>query len=206
MKMNLSMKVSRSSQYAAVRAAGLLILGALLCSCASVDTATQVSPTAFSLTSPGLPDNGMLEQKNAGNNKKNVNCVGSNVSPLLQWLNAPEKTRSFAIFMHDHAGRVGLGVAHWVAYGIPANVTSLAEGEASAPSGNIVRGKGTIGTDIYAGPCPPRGNAPQHYVFTLIATDLEPDALKPGLTETELLESLKGHTLRAASLALRYVH
>ena len=108
--------------------------------------------------------------------------------------------------MHDHAGRNGLGVAHWVAYGIPANVTSLAEGEASAPSSNIVRGKGTTGTDLYGGPCPPRGNAPQHYVFTLIAINLEPGALIPGLTETELLESLKGHNLRAASLVLRYAH
>jgi Raf kinase inhibitor-like YbhB/YbcL family protein len=200
------MKVSCLSKFPAVRAAGLILMVALLCSCTSMGSTMQGPVTAFRLTSPGLPDNGMLSPKNVGNDKTNPNCVGSNVSPPLQWLNAPETTRSFAIFMHDHAGRAGLGVSHWVAYGIPANVTSLAEGEVSGPSKNVVRGKGTIGSEFYAGPCPPRGNAPQHYVFTLIATDLEPDALKPGLTETELLESLKGHTLRAASLALRYAH
>jgi phosphatidylethanolamine-binding protein (PEBP) family uncharacterized protein len=48
------------------------------------------------------------------------------------------------------------------------------------------------------------GNAPQHYVFTIIATDLEPTALKPGLTESEMLAALNGHTLKAASLVLRY--
>ena len=200
------MKVLRLSIFSTGRAAGLLLMLALLCSCASMDASMQGPANAFRLTSLGLPDNAILAQKHAGNNKANPNCVGSNVSPTLQWSNAPEKTRSFAIVMDDQAGRAGLGVSHWVAYGIPANVTSLAEGEVSGPSKNVVGGKNLWGTAFYAGPCPPRGYAPHHYVFTLIATDLEPDALKPGLTKTELLESLKGHTLRAASLVLRYAH
>ena len=195
----LSLLFSRAT----VGATGLILLTPLLCSCMSMDS-MQGPATAFRLSSPGLPDNGMLSQKNAGNNPKNKNCTGTNVAPPLQWFNAPEKTRSFAIIMHDQAGRAGLGVSHWVAYGIPANMTALAEGEASGPSKHIVHGKGTIGSEFYAGPCPPIGNAPQHYVFTLIASDLEPDALKPDLTETELLESLKDHALRAASLVLRY--
>lgn len=171
-----------------------------------MDANRQGPVDAFRLTSPGLADNTILTQKHAGNNKANPNCVGSNISPALEWSNVPEKTRSFAIMMDDQAGRGGLGVSHWVAYGIPANVTSLAEGEVSGPSKNVVGGKGTVGSEFYAGPCPPRGDAPHHYVFTLIATDLEPNTLKPGLTKTELLESLEGHTLRAASLVLRYVH
>jgi Raf kinase inhibitor-like YbhB/YbcL family protein len=197
------MKFSCLSSRTTVGVTGLILLAPLLCSCMSMDS-MQGPATAFRLNSPGLSDNGMLSQKNAGNNKKNKFCTGENVAPPLQWSNAPEKTRSFAIFMHDHAGRAGLGVSHWVAYGIPANITALVEGEASGPSNHIVRGKGTIGSEFYAGPCPPIGNAPQHYVFTLIATDLEPDALKPELTQSELLESLKGHTLQSASLALRY--
>lgn len=199
------MKVSCLLNSSVIRATGLLAIVAVLSSCASVGTVAQDAATAFRLTSPGLADNGMMSQKNVGNNPKNPNCVGTNISPPLAWFNAPEKTRSLAMLMHDHAGRAGLGVVHWVAYGIPANVTSLAEGEASGPSDKIVRGKSTI-SEFFAGPCPPHGNAPQHYVFTLIATDLEPGALKPGLTDTELLESLKGHNLRAASLVLRYAH
>jgi len=197
------MRLTQRTNLTVLGITGLVLLTPLLCSCTSMDS-MQGPATAFRLTSPGLPDNGMLSQKNAGNNKNNKNCTGTNVAPPLQWVNAPEKTRSFAIVMYDQAGRAGLGVSHWVAYGIPANVTALAEGEASGASDHIVRGKGTIGSEFFAGPCPPFGNAPQHYVFTLIATDLEPDALKSGLTDTELLESLKGHTLRAASLALRY--
>ena len=41
--------------------------------------------------------------------------------------------------------------------------------------------------------------------MTIIATDLEPNALAPGLTKPELLKSLEGgRALRAASLVLRF--
>jgi phosphatidylethanolamine-binding protein (PEBP) family uncharacterized protein len=59
----------------------------------------------------------------------------------------------------------------------------------------------------YLGPYPPRGNAPQHYVFTLIATSLEVGALPPGLDKGAVMEALKGgKTLGAASLVLRFNH
>ena len=45
---------------------------------------------------------------------------------------------------------------------------------------------------FYSGPCTPAG-APHHYIFTLIATDLEPTALQPGLTREELFKALEGH-------------
>ena len=56
-------------------------------------------------------------------------------------------------------------------------------------------------------PCPPRGNALQHYVFTLIATDVDPAALPPGLTKDDVLKALQGgRALRAASVVFRYAH
>lgn len=59
----------------------------------------------------------------------------------------------------------------------------------------------------YLGPCPPRGNAPQHYVFTLVATTLEPGALPPGLDKAAVLDALKGgKALGAASVVLRFHH
>ena len=62
----------------------------------------------------------------------------------------------------------------------------------------------TVGTH-WLGPCPPKGNAPQHYVMTIIATDLEPNALQAGLTKAELLKVLEGgKALRAASLSFRF--
>jgi Raf kinase inhibitor-like YbhB/YbcL family protein len=182
----------------------LLALAALLAACAS-PSGTPPTATGFTLSSPGRADNAMLSRANAGQNPANPNCAGENITPALSWARAPAGTRSFAIVMDDQAGRAGLGVNHWTAYGIPATVTGLAEGEGSAASSKLVLGKNTLGMS-YLGPCPPRGNAPQHYVYTLIATSLAPDAQPPGLSKAELITALQGKALGAASRVLRYAH
>ena len=175
-----------------------------LAGCTAMEPA--VPPTAFRLSSPQFADNAMLQPKNAGNFAKNANCTGQNVSPALQWVNAPANTRSFALIWDDQAGRNGLGVSHAVVYGIPASVSSFAEGElAAAPvGGRFVPGKNILGMH-WLGPCSPKGNAPQHYVMTFMATTLEPGDLAPGLTRAELLKALEGgKALRAASMVLRF--
>jgi hypothetical protein len=166
--------------------------------------ATMIGPAdAFRLTSPGMSDGQMMAPKMAGNFKKNPNCTGDNISPALEWSHAPAKTRSFALIVVDQAGRNGLGVSHGVVYGIPANVTSLREGALAGTPTVGVGGSNSLNMP-YVGPCTPRNTAPHHYVYTLIATDLEPGALPAGLKQDDLLKSLNGHALEAASLALRF--
>jgi phosphatidylethanolamine-binding protein (PEBP) family uncharacterized protein len=54
---------------------------------------------------------------------------------------------------------------------------------------------------------PARGNAPQHYVFTLIAMSREPEALPPGLDKATVLDALNGgKALDAASLVWGFNH
>ena len=154
---------------------------------------------AFTLTSPDFKDGARLATKNAGNNKSNTNCVGENISPALSWANPPEGTKSYALLMFDPEGRPPGGVSHWVAYGIPVSVTGFAEGEVSKASDKYVGGESTQKVGYYSGPCTPAG-APHHYTFTLIATDLEPGALKPGLTRAELIKELEGHAKVATGL------
>jgi hypothetical protein len=187
-----------------MKIAALLLASLALAGCASMEAA--VPPTAFRITSPQFADNAMLATKHAGDFARNPNCTGKNVSPALQWINAPANTKSFVLLWDDQAGRAGLGVSHAVVYGIPASVSSFAEGElAAAPAASrFVAGKNTLGTH-WLGPCPPRGNAPQHYVLTFIASSLEPGELAPGLTRAEVLKALEGgKALRAASLVLRF--
>ena len=101
-------------------------------SLASLGMAQVANAADFLLTSPAFKDGGMLTLNNAGNQKeRNPNCVGQNVSPPLQWSGAPADTKSFVLLMFDPEGRGGLGVSHWVAYGIPPSVTGFAEGEVS---------------------------------------------------------------------------
>ena len=157
----------------------------------------------FRVASSAFQDGGMLTAKQAADDPMRM-CGGQNISPPLQWSNVPEGTKSFAIVLLDPDGLLGQGVVHWVAYGIPASVTSFAEGEMTKQSEKFVGGKGTRDNAMYIGPCPPVGDAPHHYVFTVIATDLEPGALKAGLTRDELYTAIRGHAKGGTSIVGRY--
>jgi Raf kinase inhibitor-like YbhB/YbcL family protein len=173
-----------SSVISKVAVAGGMVLASW---CAS--TAAFAQAKVFEISSTTFKDGGMLPTK-AANSKANApnnpNCVGENVSPQLSWVNTPAGTKSFALLMVDPEGRGGAGVNHWVAYGIPADVTGFAEGEVSKPSDKYVGGKSTQGVGFYSGPCTPPAVQPHHYTFVLVATDFEPKELPPGLTKDEV--------------------
>ena len=154
--------------------------------CASDPASAQ---GVFEISSTTFKDGSMLPVKAANskaNAPTNANCVGENVSPQLSWVNPPAGTKSFVLLMVDPEGRGGAGVNHWVSYGIPASVTGFAEGETSKPTDKYVGGKSTQGVGFYSGPCTPPAVQPHHYTFVLIATDLEPTDLAPGLTKDEV--------------------
>jgi Raf kinase inhibitor-like YbhB/YbcL family protein len=181
----------------------LLLAGALIVAPCALPVAQAAG--VFKLTSPTFTDDAPLAKKNAGNRKDSPNCIGQNVSPPLKWANPPDGTKSFALLLVDPEGRLGLGVVHMVVYGIPASVTGFAAGELGAPSDKFVGGKSSMGLPVYAGPCPPPGDW-HHYTFTLVATDLDPKALQPGMTRDELFAALAGHSKGAAGLVLRFRH
>lgn len=192
------MRQRASGRLSTLIAASALALGA--------QSGVSRAAEPFTLTSPAFSDGAMLQTKYAGADpSRQPPCGGENISPPLQWSNAPAATRSFAIVMQDPDGGRGSGSNHWVAYDIPPSKTALAEGEASVSPTAWVGGKNTIGTDHYFGPCGPAGDAPHHYVITVIATDLAPGTLKPGLTRQQLLQQLRGHGLAPASIVMKYV-
>src|SRR5579862_7162209 len=110
---------------------------------------TATAAEAFALSSTTFKDGTMMPRKVANKNAQNPNCVGDNVSPELSWTGAPDGTKSYALTMVDPEGRGGLGVFHWVAYGIPPNVTHFAEGEVTKASDKYVGGKSTQGVGNY---------------------------------------------------------
>jgi Raf kinase inhibitor-like YbhB/YbcL family protein len=181
-------------------------LGALIVSGVLALACGVAQADVFKLTSPALEDNGTLAVKNGGNNKQNANCVGDNTSPPLAWSNPPDGTKSYALLMFDPEGRGGAGVSHMVIYGIPATVTSFAEGEMSQPSDKYIGGKSAMGLATYFGPCPPTGVDWHHYTLVLIATDLDPKDLQPGMTREEFLAVLSGHAKGTAGLIGRFRH
>jgi Raf kinase inhibitor-like YbhB/YbcL family protein len=133
--------------------------------------ASQTS--TFTLTSPdikaGAPIGNMFVFNSFG-------CTGSNMSPALAWTGAPAGTRSFVITMFDPDAPTGSGFWHWVVANIPATATSLAHGAsrnaAAMPKGSIET-RTDFGTTGYGGPCPPAGDKPHRYVFTIHALKVD---------------------------------
>ena len=182
------------------RATALLLTTALAAGAASADAAG-----VFTLSSADFKEGEMLAKKVGDIPSRGPNCFGEDVSPQLAWSNSPEGTKSYAFTVFDPDAGYGAGLVHWVAYGIAPDVTSFAEGEISRPSAKYVGGTSGKKLSYFGGPCPPPGSA-HHYLFQIVATDLGPKDLPPGLTFAELHEELKGHRMAESSIVGRYVN
>ncbi|MGH8462061.1 MAG: YbhB/YbcL family Raf kinase inhibitor-like protein [Stenotrophobium sp.] len=124
----------------------------------------------FTLGSPDIGPGAIINSKYVF---KGFGCEGGNVSPALQWSNAPAGTQSFAITAYDPDAPTGSGWWHWVVFDIPASATGLAEGAGNIrgtglPAGSV-QGRTDFGAPGYGGPCPPAGDKPHHYIFTVYA-------------------------------------
>lgn len=171
------------------------IAAAVCCGVATTWAAAPPAPS-FTLTSTTFGDGGFVPLRMAyTKDANNPNCFGQNISPQLSWANPRPGVKSFAITMFEMEDPPHSDL---VVYGIPANVTSFAEGELSRPSEKFVEGKGFRGMGTWRGMCPPPQEGPtktgiHHYQFTLWGTDLDAKDLPPGLTSDQLQERMKGH-------------
>jgi phosphatidylethanolamine-binding protein (PEBP) family uncharacterized protein len=159
----------------------------------------------FTLTSMTFEDGGMAPNRMAFKaNAEFPFCFGENVSPQLSWANPVPGVKSYALTMFELEG----GAMHTdlVVYGIPANVSSFAEGELSKPSNKFAVGKGFRDGGTWRGMCPPEnvGSGTHHYEFRIRGTDLDPMDLPAGLTAEQLDARLQGHTKGQAILVARY--
>ena len=187
----------------------LLASGAIVLSswfAASVANGAAPQEPVFVLTSTSFKDGGMMPRRTAFKaNAEFPYCFGENVSPQLAWANPRPGVKSFAITMFELEG----GPAHTdlVVYGIPANVSSFAEGELSKPSAKFVGGKALRSAGTWHGMCPPPnvGTAAHHYEFRIRGTDLDPKELPPGITAEELDARLKDHTKGQAIMVSLFV-
>lgn len=193
--------MSRGKIFAAVAGAIATFAGQIDPLAVAGTAPAPASSTAFTIGSAAFADGGLMSLKYTG---AVHDCRGVDVSPPLAWRNAPAGTRSFAVTLFDVDGRIGLGVVHWVVYGIPAAVLSLKEGAGAAPGAGFLAGMNTRNSPRYAGPCPPPGTSLHHYVFTVYALDLTPGSLHPGLSRDDLMSVMKGHILAESSIVARF--
>jgi Raf kinase inhibitor-like YbhB/YbcL family protein len=137
-----------------------------------------------------------------------MGCTGMNTSPALEWHGAPANTKSFALTVYDPDAPTGSGWWHWVVYNIPANVMKLPAG-AGDPKKNLMpagasQGNTDFGTPGYGGPCPPAGDKPHHYIFTLHALDVAKIDVPANATAAYVGFNLHAHSIGHATLTAVY--
>ena len=125
--------------------------------------------TAFELTSPD-PDVKTGKPMTRAQEYKGFGCNGDNLSPALEWKNVPAGTQSFAVTVYDPDAPTGSGWWHWIVYNIPATATGLPGGavvKEALPAG-AKQGRNDFGERNFGGACPPPGDKPHHYIFTVL--------------------------------------
>lgn len=177
---------SHGHRHAVVVAAAMLL----------VVSGTAHAQKHFKVSAPDLESKGRVTAAHVFNG---MGCNGQNISPTLNWSNAPAGTKSFAVTAYDPDAPTGSGWWHWVIYNIPATATGLSAGAGNnsrnAPRGSQ-EGMTDFGSKGYGGPCPPPGDKPHHYHFTVFA--LKVDKLDvPGNATSAMI----GYNLNANKLA-----
>ncbi len=177
----------------------LALAAATLGSLAAAPALHATRPVIFTLTSPGLKDGGTMTMDAVFNG---FGCTGKNISPALSWAGAPEGTKSFAITVYDPDAPTGSGWWHWTVVNIPATVTSLAAGAGSTtpalPKG-AAQGRTDFGKPGYGGPCPPKGDKPHRYIFTVWALKTDKLDLNGDASGAMVGYNLNGNKLASAS-------
>ena len=164
-----------------------------------------VGASALTLTSPDVKEGGTIADEQVFNS---FGCTGKSISPALTWSGAPKDTKSFALNVYDPDAPTGSGFWHWVVFNISPDTTSLAKGAGdpksdAAPKGAI-QGRTDFGVPGYGGPCPPKGDKPHHYIFTIYAVDVDKLDADPNTTAAVVGFNLHFHTLAKASLTALY--
>lgn len=155
-----------------------------------VATGALAQDKTFTLSSPDLAS-GSFDAKFVLNG---FGCTGGNVSPAIVWSNVPAGTKSLSLQVHDPDAPTGSGFWHWAVYNIPPSATGLPQGAGNAAAtlpapafgGNTdFMDTGATGENgNYGGPCPPAGDAPHHYIFTLYALAVDDVQAAGGVPKT----------------------
>lgn len=129
--------------------------------------------------------------------------AGEQVSPAINWTNAPAGTQSFVLHFHDAEvarNRTTEDQLHWIVWNIPGTATGLPEGVPMGDRPDGTRQQSASGP-VYRGPGAPANGPLHHYTFELFALDTKLDvtaATDPFETRTNVFKVMQGHVLGKA--------
>lgn len=168
-------------------------------------SSTLVHAAGFQLSSPDIPSGATMDKKFEF---KGFGCSGENQSPALRWSGAPAGTQSYAITVYDPDAPTGSGWWHWSVINVPATVTELPADAGALGASKLPQGASHVridyGVAAWGGTCPPAGDKPHRYIFTVHA--LKTDQLELPADATAALAGymINAHTLGKASFTAYY--
>lgn len=149
---------------------------------------------AFALSSPAFDPDGPIPRRYA--------LDGENLSPPLEWHDAPAGAKSFALFVEDPDAPSGT-FHHWALYNIPHTQQRLPEGIGH----DIKLGKMAVNDfqhHRYDGPQPPSGHGMHHYHFKLAALDVDCLFVAPEARVDELWKKARDHIIAETEVVGTY--
>jgi hypothetical protein len=141
-------------------------------------TPSGAAPAGFAFSSPAL----------GATIPRRYTCDGAGTSPPLRWSGAP-RAAELVLVVQDPDAPGGTFV-HWTAFAIVARPLG------DIPAGARLRsGENSAGRTGWTPPCPPKGDKPHRYQFSLYALR-RPSGLKPGASAAQVREKLAGALAR----------
>lgn len=161
--------------------------------------------SGFTLTSPDLQPDAPMPRNFEFNG---MGCSGDNKSPVLRWSGAPQGTKSFAVTCYDPDAPTGSGWWHWSVINIPGSTTELPRDAGAEGDRNLPKGASHVridyGVKAWGGPCPPPGDKPHRYVFTVYALKTERIDVPPDATAALAGFMINANALGKASFTALY--
>lgn len=135
-------------------------------------------------------------------------CSGENKSPALQWHGAPKDAKSFAVTVYDPDAPTGSGWWHWMVINIPAQTNELPANAGAANSTTLPPGASQVridyGVNAWGGMCPPKGDKPHRYIFTVHALKVEKLEIPADATAALAGFMINANTLAKAHFTAKY--
>lgn len=151
---------------------------------------------ALRVASPAFDDGQRIPERYSRN--------GGNVSPPLQWHDAPRNTRSFVVIVEDPDAPKGT-FRHWAVYNVPPSYQGLGEDSGAHSSGTALEmAVNDFGNRAYDGPQPPHGHGVHHYHFRVLALDV-PELRLPALASVkDVMDAAQPHVIGEAQTVGTY--
>jgi Raf kinase inhibitor-like YbhB/YbcL family protein len=170
---------------------------------ASICLAAAVPVAALELQSTDVAEGSTLSKAQV---YSGFGCTGDNVSPALSWSGAPAGTKSFALTVFDPDAPTGHGWWHWVVYDLAPTITSLPRGighGAELPAG-ANQARNDFDARDFGGACPPPGDKPHRYIFTIHALKVGRLEVPKGAGAAVVGRAINADQIDKASITARY--